>query len=404
MLLGMPGLVGDRRAPLDDEPCSTRSSAAGMSSRLFQEVREKRGLAYSVYSFAPSYSDAGLLRHVRGLRARRRPARSPSSCAPSSERLADDGVTAEETVAAPPGSSRRVRARPRRLRHPDVAARPLPRLTLGEFADLDEALRRDRAGHRRRRAGARRRSRRPPVLARRRRGDRRGGLHRRDRPHRAEHRRRLTATRHQVHGTTSGPPPLPRAPRRAAGRRTRHARRAALARGRRQAELLAERLGGVPFDRRMALAAAARAGDGADHRREDAGAEPRAVGAAVRLHPVGARARDAAGLRAVLRGGHRGGDRGRAAPRWPTPSPSSCARTREDRHDLLITHNFVIAWFVREVLGAPDWRWVGDQPGQLRPDRASRRGRGRPWTSSRTTTSRHLPPELRTGLPEPYSI
>jgi predicted Zn-dependent peptidase len=32
----------------------------GMSSRLFQEVREKRGLAYSVYSFHWSYSDTGL--------------------------------------------------------------------------------------------------------------------------------------------------------------------------------------------------------------------------------------------------------------------------------------------------------------------------------------------------------
>lgn len=32
----------------------------GMSSRLFQEIREKRGLAYSVYSFVPSYSDSGL--------------------------------------------------------------------------------------------------------------------------------------------------------------------------------------------------------------------------------------------------------------------------------------------------------------------------------------------------------
>ncbi|HYY11419.1 MAG TPA: pitrilysin family protein [Kineosporiaceae bacterium] len=31
----------------------------GMSSRLFQEIREKRGLAYSVYSFASGYSDAG---------------------------------------------------------------------------------------------------------------------------------------------------------------------------------------------------------------------------------------------------------------------------------------------------------------------------------------------------------
>jgi predicted Zn-dependent peptidase len=32
-----------------------------MSSRLFQEVREKRGLAYAVYSFLSSYVDAGLL-------------------------------------------------------------------------------------------------------------------------------------------------------------------------------------------------------------------------------------------------------------------------------------------------------------------------------------------------------
>jgi len=32
----------------------------GMSSRLFQEVREKRGLAYSVYSFVWGYSDAGV--------------------------------------------------------------------------------------------------------------------------------------------------------------------------------------------------------------------------------------------------------------------------------------------------------------------------------------------------------
>jgi predicted Zn-dependent peptidase len=31
----------------------------GMSSRLFQEVRERRGRAYSVYSFLPSYLDAG---------------------------------------------------------------------------------------------------------------------------------------------------------------------------------------------------------------------------------------------------------------------------------------------------------------------------------------------------------
>ena len=32
----------------------------GMSSRLFQEIREKRGLAYSVYSYASQYADAGI--------------------------------------------------------------------------------------------------------------------------------------------------------------------------------------------------------------------------------------------------------------------------------------------------------------------------------------------------------
>jgi len=33
----------------------------GMSSRLFQEVREKRGLAYSVYAFPSSYRDGGMM-------------------------------------------------------------------------------------------------------------------------------------------------------------------------------------------------------------------------------------------------------------------------------------------------------------------------------------------------------
>jgi serine/threonine-protein phosphatase PGAM5 len=30
-----------------------------------------------------------------------------------------------------------------------------------------------------------------------------------------------------------------------------------------------------------------------------------------------------------------------------------------DRHELLITHNFVIGWFVRHALDAPAWRWMG---------------------------------------------
>ena len=50
----------------------------GMSSRLFQEVREKRGLAYSVYSFAASYADAGLVGLYAGCSPKRRRRRSPS--------------------------------------------------------------------------------------------------------------------------------------------------------------------------------------------------------------------------------------------------------------------------------------------------------------------------------------
>jgi predicted Zn-dependent peptidase len=33
----------------------------GMSSRLFQEIREKRGLVYSIYSFTSAYQDSGML-------------------------------------------------------------------------------------------------------------------------------------------------------------------------------------------------------------------------------------------------------------------------------------------------------------------------------------------------------
>ena len=38
----------------------TNAVGGGMSSRLFQEVRENRGLAYTVYSFHWGYADTGL--------------------------------------------------------------------------------------------------------------------------------------------------------------------------------------------------------------------------------------------------------------------------------------------------------------------------------------------------------
>ncbi|MCL4461310.1 MAG: insulinase family protein [Nitrospirae bacterium] len=44
----------------------------GMSSRLFQEVREKRGLAYSVFSSPLSFSDGGIVRIAASTRPSRR--------------------------------------------------------------------------------------------------------------------------------------------------------------------------------------------------------------------------------------------------------------------------------------------------------------------------------------------
>jgi predicted Zn-dependent peptidase len=59
VLLGFQGISYDDP---DFHAASVYSTllGGGMSSRLFQEIREKRGLVYSVYSFMSSFSDGGL--------------------------------------------------------------------------------------------------------------------------------------------------------------------------------------------------------------------------------------------------------------------------------------------------------------------------------------------------------
>lgn len=58
MMLGLPGL-----SAVDEERFAAfvlnTALGDGMSSRLFQEVREKRGKAYSIYSYLDSFSNAG---------------------------------------------------------------------------------------------------------------------------------------------------------------------------------------------------------------------------------------------------------------------------------------------------------------------------------------------------------
>ena len=139
VLLGVAGIAATdpRRATLT---VMNSVLGGGMSSRLFQEIREKRGLAYSVYSFSPSYSDAGLFGIYAGC--------SPAKVEQVTElmmsefrRLAVDGVTAEEMRRA---SGQLSGASALALEDSDTRMSRLGRseITLGEFVDLDEALRR----------------------------------------------------------------------------------------------------------------------------------------------------------------------------------------------------------------------------------------------------------------------
>ncbi len=137
IILGSQGLVAgdDRRYAM---AILNTVLGGGMSSRLFQEIREKRGLAYSVYSFNQGYSDAAAF----GLYA---------GCSPQKAteviklmiaelgKVATDGITEAELDLAKGNISgglalkfESTQARMSRLSGAE--------LTDGEFIDLDESL------------------------------------------------------------------------------------------------------------------------------------------------------------------------------------------------------------------------------------------------------------------------
>jgi predicted Zn-dependent peptidase len=66
-----------------------------MSSRLFQEIREKRGLAYTAYSFGASYSDGGVFGMYAGT-APEKAAQVVELAQSELERVAAEGITEEE--------------------------------------------------------------------------------------------------------------------------------------------------------------------------------------------------------------------------------------------------------------------------------------------------------------------
>ena len=90
------GVRDERRWPMS---VLTTILGGGMSSRLFQEVREKRGLAYSTYAFDASYAGAGAF----GLYAGCAPGAVDEVCAVmigEFEKLAESGVTEREMTRA----------------------------------------------------------------------------------------------------------------------------------------------------------------------------------------------------------------------------------------------------------------------------------------------------------------
>ena len=173
-------------------------------------------------------------------------------------------------------------------------------------------------------------------------------------------------------------------------------------RGRRQAELLASRLGGVPFTtvRHAPSASATETARILSDRLPAISPVPSAL--LFDCVPSGP-----------------GGETPHAFDKWfasVTPAEIEAGRAQmedalaefvvpggQERHDLLITHNFVIAAFVRSAMDAPDWRWLGLNQAhcgltvlRVRP--------GRPVTLLIHNDLAHLPFETRTGLVEPLPI
>lgn len=71
----------------------------GVSSRLFQEIREERGLVYSVYTYHSSYRDAGLFSIYAGL-SKNNLETVISLISEETKKLIDSGITEKELVRA----------------------------------------------------------------------------------------------------------------------------------------------------------------------------------------------------------------------------------------------------------------------------------------------------------------
>jgi len=173
-------------------------------------------------------------------------------------------------------------------------------------------------------------------------------------------------------------------------------------RGRRQAELLGERLGGVPFDSAMhsPLQRAAETAEIIAAKMPALTPEPSAL--LFDCIPSGP-APETPKVYDPFFGSVTEAQIEAGSAQMADAAAEFLRSHREDRHDLLITHNFVIAWLVREALGAPDWRWLSINQANCGLTILTQKT-GRPWSLLVHNDLAHLPPELRTGLPEQYAL
>ncbi|MDI3404723.1 histidine phosphatase family protein [Streptomyces cavernicola] len=76
----------------------------------------------------------------------------------------------------------------------------------------------------------------------------------------------------------------------------------------------------------------------------------------------------------------------------------------EPRHELVVTHNFLVGWLVRAALDAPRWRWLGINHANAALT-VIRYAPGRPPAVLLFNDTGHLPAELRwTGFPRELHV
>ncbi|MEV6130289.1 histidine phosphatase family protein [Streptomyces violaceusniger] len=77
----------------------------------------------------------------------------------------------------------------------------------------------------------------------------------------------------------------------------------------------------------------------------------------------------------------------------------------EDRHELVVTHNFLVGWLVRAALDAPKWRWLGLNQCNAALTVIRYPPPGRPPSVLFSNDMAHLPAPLRwTGYPPELRI